>query len=59
MIVANDVSSGVFGADTATVHILTPNGEALTLRDSAKSSIGRRMLQTAVALRAERQAPTS
>jgi phosphopantothenoylcysteine decarboxylase/phosphopantothenate--cysteine ligase len=39
LIVANQVADGIFGADRATVHILTPSGEALTLGDRPKSEI--------------------
>jgi phosphopantothenoylcysteine decarboxylase / phosphopantothenate---cysteine ligase len=58
MIVANDVSSGVFGADSATVLILTPDGEAQTLRGSTKLNIAHSILQTAIALRTARRAQT-
>ncbi len=44
LIVANDISSGVFGADAATVHILNSNGEQFTVRDAAKPVIAGRIL---------------
>ncbi len=50
-VVANDVSHGVFGADSATVHILDAAGGAVTLQDQAKSAIADRILQMAVSLR--------
>jgi phosphopantothenoylcysteine decarboxylase/phosphopantothenate--cysteine ligase len=46
LIVANDVSTGVFGAGGATVHILSRDGESVTLADQPKSEIARRLLDT-------------
>lgn len=54
LIVANDVSSGVFGSDSATVHILSPAGEIVTLHDHSKLSIANRILDMAQNLLASR-----
>jgi phosphopantothenoylcysteine decarboxylase/phosphopantothenate--cysteine ligase len=43
-LVANDVSSGVFGADTSTVHILRPSGKTEILKDQTKQTIASRIL---------------
>ena len=48
MLVANDVSSGVFGSDTSTVHILSRSGEPVILRDQTKRAIADRILEMAV-----------
>jgi phosphopantothenoylcysteine decarboxylase / phosphopantothenate---cysteine ligase len=48
LIVANDVSHGVFGEDTATVHILTGTGDVVTLNQESKLSIGHRLLDMAL-----------
>ncbi len=52
LIVANDVSSGVFGADSATVHILGRNGESFTLHDQPKLAIANRILDMVSVVRA-------
>ena len=44
MIVANDVSTGVFGSDSATVHVLSPGGETVTLENLSKVEIAHRIL---------------
>jgi phosphopantothenoylcysteine decarboxylase/phosphopantothenate--cysteine ligase len=44
LIVANDVSSGVFGSDSATVHILLPTGETVTVENCSKLEIAHRIL---------------
>ncbi len=48
LMVANDVSSGVFGADTATVHILRPSGEIVTIENGTKLAIAHRILDLAL-----------
>jgi phosphopantothenoylcysteine decarboxylase / phosphopantothenate---cysteine ligase len=48
LIVANDVSRGVFGQDTATVHILTGTGDVVTLDQESKLSIAHRLLDMAL-----------
>jgi phosphopantothenoylcysteine decarboxylase/phosphopantothenate--cysteine ligase len=45
LIVANDASSGVFGADSATVHILLPTGETVTVENCSKLAIAHRILE--------------
>lgn len=47
LIAANDVSSGVFGSDMSTVHILSRTGEPVTLREQTKLSIAGRILDMA------------
>jgi phosphopantothenoylcysteine decarboxylase/phosphopantothenate--cysteine ligase len=54
LMVANDVSLGVFGADSATVHLLTAGGETITLRDQPKPLIANRILDLALKVRASR-----
>ncbi|HYK88639.1 MAG TPA: bifunctional phosphopantothenoylcysteine decarboxylase/phosphopantothenate--cysteine ligase CoaBC [Acidobacteriota bacterium] len=51
IIVANDVRSGVFGADSATVSIITAGSEIITLRDQPKLSIANRILDMALHVR--------
>jgi phosphopantothenoylcysteine decarboxylase/phosphopantothenate--cysteine ligase len=51
LLVANDVSSGVFGSDVSTVYILSRTGETETLRDQSKLTIADRILDKAVSLR--------
>jgi phosphopantothenoylcysteine decarboxylase / phosphopantothenate---cysteine ligase len=48
LIVANDVSKGVFGEDSSTVHILSRNGETVTLQDQTKLAIAGRILDLAL-----------
>jgi len=55
IIVANDVSSGIFGCDSATVSILDPEGETVTLQNQPKLAIAHRILDLAEALRRARQ----
>jgi phosphopantothenoylcysteine decarboxylase/phosphopantothenate--cysteine ligase len=50
-LVANDVSQGVFGADSSTVHILSRTGETITLKDQSKLSIADKILDLALFLR--------
>jgi phosphopantothenoylcysteine decarboxylase/phosphopantothenate--cysteine ligase len=56
LIVANNVSGGVFGADSATVHILSPSGETVTLEDRPKLEIAHRVLDLALGALAARRA---
>lgn len=51
LVVANDVSSGVFGSDISTVHIMSATGETETLRDQSKLAIANRILDRAAFLR--------
>lgn len=48
LIVANDISSGVLGADSATVHILDGAGETETLENRSKTEIGHHILDRAL-----------
>ncbi len=47
LVVVNDVSSGVFGEDRATVQLLSPSGEVEALRDQCKRTIADRILDAA------------
>jgi phosphopantothenoylcysteine decarboxylase/phosphopantothenate--cysteine ligase len=51
LLVANDVSAGVFGSDSSTVHILSRDGETVTLRDQSKLAIAGKLLDMALAVR--------
>jgi phosphopantothenoylcysteine decarboxylase/phosphopantothenate--cysteine ligase len=51
LLVANDVSAGVFGSDTSTVHILSRSGETVTLRDQSKRAIAGKILDMALAIK--------
>jgi phosphopantothenoylcysteine decarboxylase/phosphopantothenate--cysteine ligase len=51
LLVANDVTSGVFGSDTATVHILNRSGETITLQEQSKRVIAGRILDLAQTIR--------
>jgi len=44
LIVANDVSSGVFGEDSSTAHFIVPDGEAVTLQSRPKTEIAEKLL---------------
>jgi len=55
LIVANDVSSGVFGADAATVHILKPGDDPVSLHQLTKSDIALRVLEVVGAILASRR----
>lgn len=57
LIVANDVSNGIFGADTATVHILSPDGEQMTMSQQSKISIANRILDMAHAAHLAQRSP--
>lgn len=54
LIVANDVSMGVFGEDSATVHIMSPSGNNEILREQSKAVIADRILDVARELVAAR-----
>jgi phosphopantothenoylcysteine decarboxylase/phosphopantothenate--cysteine ligase len=47
LLVANDVSSGVFGSDSATVHILSRRKEGVTLHEQSKVAIAGKLLDLA------------
>jgi phosphopantothenoylcysteine decarboxylase/phosphopantothenate--cysteine ligase len=47
-IVANDVSSGVFGSDTSSVHILSRSGEHSVIEQQPKSEVAGRLLDIVV-----------
>jgi phosphopantothenoylcysteine decarboxylase/phosphopantothenate--cysteine ligase len=55
LLVANDVSSGVFGSDSATVHILNRTGETVTLQQHSKLAIAGKILDLALATRLSRK----
>jgi len=54
-IVANDVAKGVFGADSASVHLLKPDGEKITICDASKFAIADRILDVAQEMAAARK----
>jgi phosphopantothenoylcysteine decarboxylase/phosphopantothenate--cysteine ligase len=51
LIVANDVSRGVFGEDSSTVHFIRSDSEPVTLTDQSKDTIANKLLDLAQALR--------
>jgi phosphopantothenoylcysteine decarboxylase / phosphopantothenate---cysteine ligase len=51
LIVANDAASGVFGADSATVHVLDRGGETTTIANCPKLEIAHRILDLAIRVR--------
>ncbi len=50
LLVANDVSSGVFGSDSTTAHVLSRTGETVTLREQSKLAVAGKLLDLALAL---------
>ncbi len=50
-LVANDVSKGVFGADSSTACILSRTGETITLKDKSKLGIAEVILDQAFSVR--------
>ena len=50
LLVANDVSHGVFGSDSATVHLLNRTGEMVTLQEQPKRVIAGKLLDLAQAI---------
>jgi len=60
LVVANDVSEGVFGADCSTVHIFDRSGAAVTFSAQPKTAIADRVLDLALAVREARgQSPVA
>jgi phosphopantothenoylcysteine decarboxylase / phosphopantothenate---cysteine ligase len=55
LLVANDVSSGVFGSDSATVYILNRSGETITLQEQSKRVIAGKILDLAQTIRLPRK----
>lgn len=51
LIAANDVSRGVFGSDSSTVHILSRTGETVMLENQSKLAIAGKLLDMALAAR--------
>ena len=51
LLVANDVSRGVFGEDSSTVHILNRAGEPITLQNQSKLAIAGKLLDLALAMK--------
>lgn len=58
LVVANDLNGGVFGADSATVHVLSSTGEPVTLANLSKTAIANRILDAAQQLLASRRSPS-
>jgi phosphopantothenoylcysteine decarboxylase/phosphopantothenate--cysteine ligase len=48
LIAANDVSQGVFGSDSATVHLLSGTGDPVTLQEQPKLTIANKILDLAL-----------
>ncbi len=59
LMVANDVSNGVFGADSSTVHILSPSGETVTIENCSKLEIAHRILDLALRVQQRRNTGSS
>jgi phosphopantothenoylcysteine decarboxylase/phosphopantothenate--cysteine ligase len=59
MIVANDATSGVFGSDSATVHILSSSGETVTVANRSKLEIAHRILDLALDAHQRRRSGTA
>jgi phosphopantothenoylcysteine decarboxylase / phosphopantothenate---cysteine ligase len=59
MLVANDVSSGVFGSDSSTVHILQRGGEPLTIENQSKLAIADVILDQALSIRKQQSQASS
>ncbi len=57
LLVANDVSKGVFGSDSSSAHILSRTGETTTLKDQSKLAIADKILDLALSLR--KQTPSA
>jgi phosphopantothenoylcysteine decarboxylase/phosphopantothenate--cysteine ligase len=57
LIVANDISQGVFGEDYATVRILPREGEEIVLHEQSKVSIANQILDRALAARTAHLSP--
>jgi phosphopantothenoylcysteine decarboxylase / phosphopantothenate---cysteine ligase len=51
LMVANNVSHGVFGEDSATVHFLRSDSEPVTLTEQSKDAIANKLLDLALAMR--------
>jgi phosphopantothenoylcysteine decarboxylase / phosphopantothenate---cysteine ligase len=51
LLAANDVSHGVFGEDSSTVHFISPSGEPITLSEQPKSAIANKLLDLVIAMR--------
>ena len=47
MVVANDVSADVFGSDSTSVHLVSPDRETITISRQSKLSVAARILDTA------------
>jgi phosphopantothenoylcysteine decarboxylase/phosphopantothenate--cysteine ligase len=56
LIVANDVSQGVLGSDSAAVSLLTPDGEVTQIPESGKLDIARQIVGKAAAIHSSRRA---
>ncbi len=59
LIVANDAASGVFGSDSATVHIMNPAGETVTVQESTKLQVANRILDVVQRLYSSRYSPSA
>jgi phosphopantothenoylcysteine decarboxylase/phosphopantothenate--cysteine ligase len=55
LLVANDVSKGVFGEDSSSVAVLSRSGEPVTIERQSKSAIAEKILDMALAIRMGRR----
>ena len=55
LLVANDVSKGVFGSDSSSVVVLSRSGEPVKLEQQSKLSIAATILDMALAVRLEQK----
>jgi phosphopantothenoylcysteine decarboxylase/phosphopantothenate--cysteine ligase len=51
LVVANDISSGVFGADSATVYLIGRSGKPVVMRNEQKRAIADRILDITLQMR--------
>jgi phosphopantothenoylcysteine decarboxylase / phosphopantothenate---cysteine ligase len=56
LVVANDVSAGVFGEERATVHVVGSSGEVIMLQDETKLNIADKVLDAALSIHESRRA---
>jgi phosphopantothenoylcysteine decarboxylase / phosphopantothenate---cysteine ligase len=55
LLVANDVSQGIFGSDLSTVHVLSHTEEPVTIQNESKLEIAGKILDMAQKLLAARK----
>jgi len=55
LLVANDVSKGVFGSDSSSVVVLSRTGETVTLQEKSKHAIAGKLLDMALSVKRQMQ----